>query len=242
MALPVLYQDPWLIAVHKPAGLLVHRSMIARHEEQFALQMVRDQIGQHVYPVHRLDRGTSGILLFALDRETARQVGQQFEAQGVAKTYLAVVRGHPPESGTIDHPLKRQRDAMEWVGEHASDEAQPALTHYRRLATTEQAWAIDRYPTSRYALVELNPETGRQHQIRRHLKHLAHPIIGDATYGKGKHNRAFQQYLGCHRMLLACTRMGLAHPVEGGELVLDAPLAADFVGVLQGLGWGGFCG
>jgi tRNA pseudouridine65 synthase len=230
--LPVLYQDEWLIAVHKPSGLLVHRSDIDRHETRFAVQILRDQIGQKVYPVHRLDKGTSGILLFALNSEIARQVSGQFDRQEVAKTYLAVVRGHPPESGEIDHPLTRQYDDYEWKPDTVA-EPQQAVTRYRRLATCELPYAVDRYPTSRYALLELHPLTGRRHQLRRHLKHISHPIIGDATYGKGRHNRLFQELFGSHRMLLASVETQLRHPVMQEELVLKAPLAEDFAGVLQ---------
>ena len=235
--LTILHQDDHLVAIHKPAGLLVHRSELDRHETRFAVQLLRDQLGRHVHPVHRLDRGTSGVLLFALDKETARLAGAQFERQAVDKTYLAVVRGHPQEAGRIDHALSRRRDDAEWVGERSADEAQPAVTDFRCLATCELPHQVDRYPTSRYALVELTPHTGRRHQLRRHLKHLAHPIIGDATFGKGRHNRLFQQLFGCHRMLLACTRMQLRHPVGGQRLDLRAPPDGEFAVVLAALGW-----
>ncbi len=235
--LPILYHDDHVVVIHKPAGLLVHRSELDRHETRFAVQLLRDQLGRHVHPAHRLDRGTSGVLVFALDRDTARQLAGQFEHQEVAKTYLAVVRGHPPEAGRIDHALTRRRDDAEWVGDEASDAAQPAITDFRRLATGELPFAVDRYPTSRYALVELTPHTGRRHQIRRHLKHLSHPIIGDATFGKGRHNRFFQRHFGCHRMLLACTRMQFFHPVSGALLDVIAPLDGEFAAVLEALGW-----
>ncbi|MFZ2852652.1 MAG: pseudouridine synthase [Rhodocyclaceae bacterium] len=244
--LEIIHRDEQLIAIHKPAGLLVHRTVLDRNETRFAVQLLRDQIGQHVHPVHRLDRGTSGVLLFALDKEVGKQVSAQFEAQQVDKTYLAVVRGHPPAAGCIDHALTRQYDDYEFRSTNAGttnsragtgNEAQAALTHYRRLAITELPHRVDRYPTSRYALVELHPQTGRRHQLRRHLKHLAHPIIGDATYGKGRHNRLFQELFGCRRMLLACLEMRLTHPVSGLPLTLCAPLADDFVAVLDGLGW-----
>lgn len=235
--LPILFHDEHLVAIHKPSGLLVHRSMLDRHETRFAVQLLRDQIGRHVYPAHRIDRGTSGVLLFALDKETARAVGGQFERQEVAKTYLAVVRGHPDEAGRIDHALTRQRDDAEWVGERTSEEAQPAVTDFRRLATCELPHQVDRYPTSRYALVELTPHTGRRHQIRRHLKHIAHPIIGDATFGKGRHNRLFQQLFNSHRMLLACARMQLVHPISGEPLELIAPLDGEFAAVVDALDW-----
>lgn len=240
--LPILYRDEYLVAVHKPAGLLVHRTVLDRHETRFAVQILRDQIGQHVHPAHRLDRGTSGVLLFALDRDIGRQLSAQFESQHIDKTYLAVVRGHPEEAGTIDHPLSRQFDDYEHHSPDASNEAQSAVSHYRRLATVELPYAVDRYPSSRYALLELRPETGRRHQLRRHLKHIAHPIIGDATYGKGRHNRFFQEHLGCHRLLLACLEMRLTHPVSGGPLILKAPLAEDFQAVLEKLGWANAAG
>ena len=235
--LPIIYQDERVVAIHKPSGLLVHRSELDRHETRFAVQLLRDQLGRHVYPAHRLDRGTSGVLVFALDKDTARALGGQFERQEVIKTYLAVVRGHPPEAGRIDHALSRRRDDAEWVGERSTDEAQPAVTDFRRLATCELPHQVDRYPTSRYALVELTPHTGRRHQLRRHLKHIAHPIIGDATFGKGRHNRLFQQLFGCHRMLLACVRMQLRHPVDGRPLDLCAPPDGEFAAVLAALGW-----
>lgn len=259
--LEILYRDDWLVAIQKPSGLLVHRSPIAAQEERFAVQLLRDQIGRRVYPAHRLDRGTSGVLLFALDREVARTLAQRFESQAVDKRYLAIVRGHPPEHGLIDHALVRRLDPVEVRrgkgagardtlpedvddGDAAEDAtcaaepvAQPARTGFRRLATVELPYAVDRYPSSRYALVELFPETGRRHQLRRHLKHIAHPIIGDATYGKGRHNRLFQEIFGSHRLLLACTRLALAHPVTEAPLEIVAPVAEDFALVLEGLGW-----
>lgn len=233
--LPTLYRDEFLVAVHKPSGLLVHRSDIDRHETRFALQIVRDQLGCKVYSVHRLDKGTSGVLLFALQPEVGRALTAQFEAQEVSKIYLAVVRGHPPESGVIDHPLTRIRDDYEWSGKSMESEAQAAVTRYRRLAMAECDVAVDKYPTSRYALLELDPLTGRRHQLRRHLKHISHPIIGDSTYGKGRHNRFFQQAFGCQRMLLASVSLTLTHPVTSQPSTLVAPLADDFMNVLTAL-------
>ncbi|BBL72119.1 pseudouridine synthase [Methylogaea oryzae] len=235
--LPIVYQDDHFVAVHKPSGLLVHRTVLDFHERRFALQILRDQLGRKVYPVHRLDKGTSGLLLFALNPDVARALSGLFETQQVHKTYLAVVRGHPPEQGEIDHPLVKRPDDMEWVGEAQECGAQAALTRYRRLATAELPYPVDRYPSSRYALLQLEPATGRRHQLRRHLKHISHPIIGDATYGKGKHNRLFQELYGSSRLLLACVALRFAHPVSGEALALEAPLAEDFAVVARGLGW-----
>lgn len=236
--LPIVHRDDWLCAIHKPSGLLVHRTTLDRGETRFAVQLLRDQIGCRVHPVHRLDRGTSGVLLFALDRGVARALGAQFEARKVAKRYIAVVRGHPPVIGTIDHPLRRPRDDYEFEPPDAAEgEPQRAVTHYRRLAIAELPHAVDRYPSSRYALLELTPETGRRHQIRRHLKHASHPVIGDATYGKGRHNRLFSRLFGSDRLLLACVELRLTHPATGKPLVLAAPPAEDFVCVSAALGW-----
>ena len=197
--LPVLYLDEALVAIHKPSGLLVHRT------------------GLDVYPVHRLDKGTSGVLVFALSSSDAAAVAAQFAAHTIGKRYLAVVRGWPPEAGTIDHPLT-----------HETKDPQPALTRYRTLERITLPLRADRYPESRYALVEACPETGRTHQIRRHLKHLGHPIAGDTTHGVGAHNRLWRSALGCHRMLLACTGLDLLHPRSGAPLVLQAASAESF--------------
>lgn len=235
--LPIIFRDEHLVAVHKPAGLLVHRTVLDARERRFALQMLREQIGQRVYPVHRLDKGTSGVLLFALNPAVGRTVSGMFQRQEVQKRYLAVVRGYPPEAGEIDHPLTRRLDEFERSGESVATGPQEARTRFRRLAVCELPYRVDRYPTSRYALVELEPLTGRRHQLRRHMKHIAHPIIGDSTYGKGRHNRLFQTLFGCRRLLLACVEMRLSHPVTGAELALIAPLAEDFADLIRQLGW-----
>lgn len=235
--LPILYRDDNLVAVHKPSGLLTHKTDLDRHETRFAVQILRDQIGQRVWPAHRLDKGTSGILLFALSPEIAATLGKQFEAGEVDKTYQAVVRGYPPLAERIDYPLERKRDDYEGKGEALASAAQPAITEYRRLATVELAIAVERYPTSRYALLELTPLTGRRHQLRRHLKHIAHPIIGDSTYGRGRHNRMFAEQFGCQRMLLACTHLAITHPLSAERLKMETPPADDFADLVAQLHW-----
>ena len=226
-----------MVVIDKPPGLLVHRSEIDRHETRFAIQLLRDQIGQRVWAAHRLDRGTSGILLFGLNAETANLLGKQFAAGTVKKRYQAVVRGHPPAEGSIDHALTRQRDPYEFKGTKSSNEPQTALTHYRKLAEIELPVPVDRYPSSRYALMELEPVTGRRHQLRRHMKHIAHPIIGDATHGKGKHNRYFADNLGCHRLLLACIELSFKHPINGQQLEIKRPVSGEFAATLALFGW-----
>lgn len=226
-----IYRDQWLLAVHKPAGLLVHRSPIDKHETEFALQYARAlNGGEHVYPLHRLDRPTSGLLIFARDPVTASRLGQIMMAGEVRKTYQAMVRGWTPEQGLIDHPLRDEPEDRRLKGQ-----AQPereARTRYRRLATTEIPVAIEGHPTSRYSLVELYPETGRKHQLRRHMKHISHPIIGDANHGRGRHNRYFAERFGQGRLMLAATELRFPHPITGQILHLQADLEASFLRVL----------
>lgn len=239
-----IYRDPWLLVVHKPAGLLVHRSPIDAHETEFALQYARAMNGgEHVYPVHRLDRPTSGLLVFAKDPRTASALGKAMMAGEVSKTYLAMVRGWTPEQGCIDHPLREEPEDR-----RRKDEPQPvreARTRYRRLATAEIPVQIEGHATSRYSLVALYPETGRKHQLRRHMKHVSHPIIGDAYHGRGRHNRYFAQRFGQGRLMLAAIGMTFLHPHTGERMCLNAEPEASFLQVLSlfgdGLPASGFC-
>lgn len=223
--LSILYSDDYLVAVDKLPGLLVHRTGLDSGETRFALQMVRDQLDRRVWPVHRLDKGTSGVLLFALDAGTARTMGLAFEAGlGLNKTYRAVVRGWPADAGLIDHPLRRMPDDMRVQRE----EIQDAQTRFRTLARYELPLPQGKFPTTRCALVELQPLTGRRHQLRRHMKHLSHPIIGDATHGKGPLNRDLAALLGLQRLWLHACRLELSHPVSGEAVQIEAGLGAEW--------------
>ena len=234
--LKILYRDPFFVAVNKPAGLLVHRSRLAGREKRFALQMVRDRIGRRVYPVHRLDRPTQGVLLFALSPETANKTARMFREGRVKKRYIALVRGHTRERGAIDHPLGKPKDKRDPGSGNRT--TSPAVTAYRRLATVELPFAVDKYPTSRYCLVELRPETGRRHQLRRHMKHISHPIIGDRIYGKGAHNRFFEERFGCPGLLLTAVELAFRHPETGEAVTLSAGVNRRFGALLNRLGWG----
>ena len=154
--LEILYQDDYLVAINKPSGLLVHKSPIDKHETRFALQELRDQIGQYVYPVHRLDKPTSGVLLFALDREIVKVMSQCFRDNEVQKEYIAIVRGYTEAEGEIDHPLKQMLDTKEQKKQGITKEEQEAKTEYERLATVELPYAVSRYPVARYSLVNLD--------------------------------------------------------------------------------------
>ncbi len=234
--LDIIYRDDFLVAINKPSGLLVHRSMIDRHETRFAMQMLRDQIGQHVFPVHRLDKPTSGVLVFALNPEIAALMGNIFTEHRLQKTYIAIVRGIAPEYLLLDYPLVEELD--KYTDQKArTPEAKPALTEFFRLAEVALPYAIDKYPESRYSLVKCIPQTGRKHQIRRHLKHISHPIIGDAKHGKGNHNRFFQQAFNAHRLLLAATELSFTHPILHAKLKLIAPLDKTMSQLIQEFGW-----
>lgn len=235
--LEILYQDEWLVAVNKPTGLLVHRSMIDRFETRFAMQMLRDQIGQHVYPLHRLDKPTSGVLLFALNADTARKVSEVFSARETEKEYLAVVRGYTDEEGIIDYPLKEELDRKSDAKAVQDKAAQDALTAYRRMATVELPCPVGRYQSARYSLVQLKPSTGRKHQLRRHMKHIFHPIVGDTSHGDGKQNSFFRDHFDCHRLLLHAASLAFMHPETDTSLEIRAPLDATFSDLVAALGW-----
>jgi len=230
--LSIIHQDADLVAINKPSGLLVHRSPIDKRETRFAVQELRNQIGQHVYPLHRLDKPTSGVLVFALSSEAASFYSEQFREHQITKTYLALVRGYGPENLSIDHGLSDEAD--DYAGIKAGGEAKEALTHVKLLCQFEIPLMVDRYPTTRLSLMQCESVTGRKHQIRRHLKHIGHPIVGDSRHGKGVLNRACEGYFGAGRLWLACTQMVLTRR-DGSALVIDAPLEADFEQVLKQL-------
>jgi tRNA pseudouridine65 synthase len=220
LSLALLRLDEHLVAIDKPPGLLVHRTQLAAGEDEAALQLLRDQLGRPVWPVHRLDRGTSGVLLFALSAEVASLLGAMFEQGRMDKRYLALVRGWPgADAGLVDHPLARDPELPS-----AGQPLLEAQTRWRVLRRLEWPVATDpRFATTRVALLEAEPLQGRRHQIRRHLKHIAHPILGDATHGKGPLNRAVAAWLGRQRLWLHAAELTLVHPVSSAPLRLHAP-------------------
>ncbi len=217
-----LYCDDRLAVVDKPAGLMVHDSALARGETDFAADRLREQFGKPIFLVHRLDRATSGCLLLAFDRETASALGKTLMSGDFEKDYLAVCRGWPEQAFVVDHPLD---------GGPGKPQKKPASTHFKRLATCELALPSAGFDTSRYALLRAQPQTGRFRQIRRHLKHLSHHLIGDTSHGDGRHNRAFRM-MGIHRMLLHAERLRFDHPHSGARIEAVAPMDAEFVKVL----------
>jgi tRNA pseudouridine65 synthase len=224
--LEVLWQDKYLVAINKPHGLLVHRTKIAEEQEHFALQLLRDQLGKPVYPCHRIDRKTSGVLLFALDTDTEKATKRLFETREVQKYYLCLTRGFVPEHGIVDKPLANEKGKL-----------QDAHTEYRCLAQVELPIAVSRYPTSRYSLVLVKPHTGRMHQIRRHMAHLRHYIIGDKTHGECKQNKMFQEQFGLETMTLHAWKLQFQHPHSQEILRLTAGLQPEFLALLRKMGF-----
>ncbi len=224
--LSILYQDTHLVAINKPPGLLVHRSRIARDATEFAVQLLRDQLDQRVYPVHRLDRKTSGVLLFALDEGTNVSMQKQFAEGLVHKRYLAVVRGYTEDSFEIDYALRHDDTGA----------LQEAFTRGQTLNRTEIPIPLGTQPTSRYSLVELTPTTGRMHQLRKHMAHIFHPIIGDRPHGCNKQNRFFKEKFSLTEMLLHAQELRFVHPVLGDEIHIQAPLLEEFKRMREVLG------
>ncbi|MGI4021085.1 MAG: pseudouridine synthase [Janthinobacterium lividum] len=226
MPLEILFRDEHLIAINKPHGLLVHRSSIARDVHEFALQLLKNQIGQWVNPVHRIDRKTAGILLFALDKDTEKAMQQQFAENKVQKKYLAIVRGHTPDQQEINYSLRKENGTL-----------QDAFTAYTTLQRAELDIALGAHPTSRYSLVEAKPTTGRMHQLRKHFSHIFHPIIGDRTHGCNKQNRLFKQTWEMDTMLLHASEIVFLHPITKIQVQIQAPLQQEFLRVMELMRW-----
>ncbi|GIU16717.1 MULTISPECIES: tRNA pseudouridine(65) synthase TruC [unclassified Shewanella] len=233
----VLFEDDDIVVIHKPAGLLVHRSYLARRERFFAMQLTRDLVGCHVFPVHRLDRPTSGILLFAKSSEMANVLCEQFAAHTVEKEYLAIVRGNMHEAATLDYALKEELDELGDKDVDPNKAAQDAVTSYQPLLNSEIPFSSGRYATSRFALVQLSPHTGRKHQLRRHMAHLRHPILGDTTHGDGKQNKFFRSHFGINRLWLIAKKLSFNHPRSGERMSVETELEAEWLTLFEGLGW-----
>lgn len=233
----VLFRDDTLLIVNKPAGVPVHGGRILEDDPETLLSMARDLTGHMVHAAHRLDRPVSGANLLTFDKTTLAALSSQFEHRRIRKKYLAVTRGWLDDSGTIDYPLLPPRDERK-----KTSAAKPAVTQYRCLARAEVAADIPPYPTARYSLLELEPHTGRRHQLRRHLKHVSHHLAGDTTYGRGEHNRLFRERFDCSRLLLHSSSLEFRHPETGKKLTVQAPLDAAYKRVLDALGWAGLSG
>lgn len=220
--LDIIYQDDCLVAINKPHGLLVHQSPIARDAEEFALQLLRDQLGQTVYPAHRLDRKTSGVLVFSLDKPTDRLMQQKFQNKEINKKYLALLRGFSPDEMTIDYALKRDDGVV-----------QDAITHFKTQKRFELEIPFGKHSSSRYSLVEANPETGRMHQLRKHFAHIFHPIIGDRPHGCNKQNKFWLENFQMNKMLLHASELFFSHPHTNKNIEIKAEISEEFERVLQ---------
>lgn len=223
--LDIVYQDAHFVAINKPHGLLVHRSPIAKDATTFALQQLRDQLNQKVYPLHRLDRKTGGVLLFTLNKDLLGD-GQQLFAKGaVKKEYLAIVRGHTDDSGCIDYSLKKENGQL-----------QDAVTYFTTIDRCELPVPFLKHATSRYSLIKVIPETGRMHQIRKHMSHILHPIIGDRPHGCNKQNKLFKEKWDMITMMLHASELTFRHPVENHLTGISAPLQSEFKRMVDMMG------
>lgn len=225
-SLKILYRDDFYVAVDKPPGIHVHPTPLSRGEKS-CMQVLRNQLSRWVYPVHRLDRATSGVLIFALSSEAARKLMEAFASRRVEKRYLAVVRGYTPEEGIINHPLRENKQSAPAT----------AITRFQRLAVTELPIHMGNFPTVRYSLVAVFPITGRKNQIRKHFAHIRHPIIGDVQFGDGKHNRLFREQFALHRLLLLATSLNFAHPYTHAPLSIHAPIPLNIRELFDCVGW-----
>ena len=272
--LNILYQDEFMVAVDKPAGLFVHRSYMDRDEIYFALQLVRDQVGQYVYPVHRLDRPTSGVLLFALTKDVATKLSEAFANKSsqviigknveaintqekklskdeeqrtsssddcdlaMVKTYYALSRGHlaVPE-GLIEHPLKEKLDKLGDKNVSPDKPAQSAQSYYQVKQQASLPIRVGKFDSVRYSLIQVRPITGRRHQIRRHLAHLRHPIIGDINYGDNKQNPFFIEHFGFKRLMLIAKSLEFNHPISNERIKISAPFDKQWQQVFDALQW-----
>jgi len=224
--LEIVYQDDHLIAINKPHGLLVHRSSIASDAKEFALQLLRDQVGRFVSPVHRLDRKTGGLLLFAFDKEVEIAMHKQFQEGGVVKKYLAILRGYAPDQMDIDYPLVKENGMV-----------QEAFTSFVTLKRAELPVPFGQHETSRYSFVEAAPTTGRMHQLRKHFAHIFYPIIGDRKHGCNKQNRFFKEQWDMTTMLLHASELRFLHPVTGEQIALKAEPQEEFKKVMRLMGF-----
>jgi len=224
LQLEIIYKDENLVAINKPHGLLVHRTKMATDAKVFALQELRDQLGQFVYPIHRLDRKTSGVLIFALNKEVQRNLSIQFQEGKINKTYKAIVRGHLNGSGIIDYDLTNDRGTV-----------QSAITYYNALNHFEINVPLGKHKTSRYTLVELKPETGRFHQLRKHMSHIFHPIIGDRPHGCNKQNRMWKEEFEMTSMMLHAERVWFEYE-DGKTFSVSATESDEMTRVVDLLG------
>lgn len=212
------------MAVNKPTGLLVHRTNLANDAEEFALQILRDQLSKHLYPIHRLDRKTSGVLLFAFSSEAAKNMQETLADENTQKSYLAIVRGHFPDEIELDYDLKNLKGKL-----------QSAQTKFKCIKQSECDFPSGKFPTSRYSLIEAKPKTGRMHQIRKHCNHLRHPIIGDRPHGCNKQNKILGERFGLSEMMLHAWNFSFTHPYSKERINISAPFFNSYLTMLREL-------
>jgi tRNA pseudouridine65 synthase len=227
MVLEIIFEDDYFLAINKPSGLLVHRTILAEEKKMFALQILRDQVGYRVFPLHRIDRPTSGVLLFSKSSDGAKVMGNLFEERLLEKLYFAIVRGFTPDSQLIDHPLLNNENQA----------LQDAITSFTTIARIELPIPVGRYETSRYSLVKITPLTGRMHQIRKHFGHIRHYIVGDTSHGDLKHNRLFKEEFACNQLFLHAHSVNFVHPYYHKVIHINAGFPEHFKKIFEKFKW-----
>jgi tRNA pseudouridine65 synthase len=236
MTLDILFQDEYLVAVNKPAGLLVHRTYLAKDEEDAVVQRLRDQTGKWVFPVHRLDRGTSGVLIMAFNSEIARLLSAQFSESKTQKTYHCLVRGFCDEAGVIDYPLAKLNEQKGRSRFKLEGTERDAETRFTRLEQYQLPVAVSRYDSMRLSWMEVRPNQGRKHQIRRHFKHLLNPLVGDSCYGCRHINKVAKTiWPDDFRLMLHASSLQFNHPITDQIMTLKADFSDKIVNILNSL-------
>lgn len=229
MALDLNYEDEYVIAVNKPNNVLVHHAKHSRNvsDELSLLQIIENQLNYKVYPIHRLDRKTSGIILLAKQKKFVSEFQALFTENSIQKTYYGIVRGFSPETKTIDSPVKG-RDAKIH---------KEALTNLKTLNNITLEIPVKPYDTSRYSLVELSPKTGRMHQLRVHMNKISHPLLGDPKYGDKNHNLMFEMQFNCSKLFLHAGKLKFQHPFSKEALNLNANFPEDWIMLFHKFSW-----
>lgn len=236
MSLEILHIDDDLVVVNKPSGLLVHRTDLAKGEQDAVVQRLNAQLGRWVYPIHRLDRATSGVLVMALKDDVARHLGEQFMERSTDKNYLAIVRGHTSHEGVIDYPLAKLNEEKGRARFKIEGTEKEAISHFKTLESFQIPVPVSRYEQMRLSLVSVKPEQGRTHQIRRHFKHIFHPLLGDTRYGCRHHNQAMRDHWSQDlRLMLHAEQLTFTHPINQQRIAVSAPIPDDMTRLLDSL-------
>lgn len=215
LIIETVYEDEWLKVVNKPSNLIVHHSKYARNLDETSLcQLINEntESGNGIHPIHRLDRKTSGLIIFAKDKTVIPLFQNLFDQHNIQKTYIALVRGFVDDEGKLDFPIRADEDTI----------YKDAETHYKKIHQFELDIPVPPYSTARYSILKLCPKTGRMHQLRKHMNKFSHPIIGDPKYGNRHHNHMFIDRIGVSNLFLHAKSLAFIHPKTQKKIIINA--------------------